>query len=133
MDNDDVIPVSTGVLDIDKFNLIPVEANADNVKSASELVEWYENKYRELCGTHANTQVDKKGENLISDEVHANDEYTEKKSDELIDCIQHYLDLVNSQFGLHITVNRKEKEIQEDNAGMEGEDDGKDKDATGNN
>lgn len=121
MDNDDIIPVSTGVMDIDKFNLIPVEANAENVKSASELVEWYENKYRELCGVHANTQVDKKGENLISDEVHANDEYTAKKSDDLIDCIQHYLDLVNSQFGLHITVKRKETEAE--NKGMEEESD----------
>lgn len=105
-DNDDFIPVSTGVLDITKFDLKPVEISPDIVKSASELVEWYENKYRELCGVHSNTQQDKKGENLISDEVHANDEYTDKTNDTMIECIQHYLDIVNKEFNTNIRVER---------------------------
>lgn len=112
--NDDIIPVSTGVLDITKFDLKPVDVSPDIVKSASELVEWYENKYRELCGVQANTQMDKKGENLISDEVHANDQYTDKTNDILIDCISHYLDIVNNQYGTKISVERvaKEREVK---------------------
>lgn len=108
--NDEIIPVSTGVLDITKFDLKPVDVSPDIVKSASELVEWYENKYRELCGVQANTQMDKKGENLISDEVHANDQYTDKTNDILIDCISHYLDIVNKQYGTDISVERVAKE-----------------------
>lgn len=113
--NDEIIPVSTGVLDITKFDLKPVDISPDIVKSASELVEWYENKYRELCGVQANTQMDKKGENLISDEVHANDQYTDKTNDILIDCISHYLDIVNNQYGTKISVERvaKEREVKE--------------------
>lgn len=108
--NDEIIPVSTGVLDITKFDLKPVDVSPDIVKSASELVEWYENKYREMCGVQANTQVDKKGENLISDEVHANDQFTEKINDVLIDCINHYLEIVNKQFSTNITAERVAQE-----------------------
>lgn len=111
-DNNDIIPVSTGVLDIEKFDLKPVDISPDIIKSAIELCEWYENKYRELCGTDSNTQVDKKGENLIEDEVHANDEYTTKTGDALIECINHYLDLANKQFGTNIKAERNE--VKED-------------------
>ena len=107
-DNNGIIPVSTGVLDIDKFDLKPVDVSPDIVKSAIELVEWYENKFRELCGTDSNTQVDKKGENLIADEVHVNDEYTDKSSDALIECLNHYLGFANQQFGTEMKAERKE-------------------------
>lgn len=107
-DNNGIIPVSTGVLDIDKFDLKPVDVSPDIVKSAIELVEWYENKFRELCGTDSNTQVDKKGENLIADEVHVNDEYTDKSEDALIECLNHYLGFANQQFGTEMKAERKE-------------------------
>lgn len=120
-DNNGIIPVSTGVLDIDKFDLKPVDVSPDIVKSAIELVEWYENKFRELCGTDSNTQVDKKGENLIADEVHVNDEYTDKSEDALIECLNHYLEFANQQFGTEMKAERKEvkeneqsKDIQAD-------------------
>lgn len=112
--NDEFIPVSTGVLDITKFDLKAVDISPEIVKSATELVEWYENKYRELCGVYANTQQDKKGENLISDEIHANDDYTDKTNDTMIECLQHYLDIVNEQFGTSIKVERVvERSVQE--------------------
>lgn len=107
-ENNGIIPVSTGVLDIDKFDLKPVDVSPDIVKSAIELVEWYENKFRELCGTDSNTQVDKKGENLIADEVHVNDEYTDKSGDGLIECLNHYLEFANQQFGTEMKAERKE-------------------------
>lgn len=107
-DNNGIIPVSTGVLDIDRFDLKPVDVSPDIVKSAIELVEWYENKFRELCGTDSNTQVDKKGENLIKDEVHVNDEYTDKSGDALIECLNHYLGFANQQFGTEMKAERKE-------------------------
>lgn len=107
-DNNGIIPVSTGVLDIDKFDLKPVDVSPDIVKSAIELVEWYENKFRELCGTDSNTQVDKKGENLIADEVHVNDEYTDKSGDALIECLNHYLGFANQRFGTEMKAERRE-------------------------
>lgn len=112
-ENNSIIPVSTGVLDIDKFDLKPVDVSPDIIKSATELVEWYENKFRELCGTDSNTQVDKKGENLIADEVHVNDEYTDKSSDALIECLNHYLELANKYFGTEMKAERKEVEENE--------------------
>lgn len=121
-DNSDLIPVSTGVLDINKFDLKPVDFSPEAVKSASELVEWYENKYRELCGTNSNTQMDKKGENLISDEVHANDEYTGKAEGGNIETLNHYFDIVNSQFG--INVKAVSNETEQENTQEGGDDNG---------
>ena len=114
-DNEDFIPVSTGVLDIQKFDIKPIDVQPAIIQSTMEMCEWYENKFREVCGVNSNTQVDKKGENLISDEVHANDDYTEKKEDTTIECISHYLDIINSEFGLSIKVERVIEREGEDN------------------
>ena len=52
----------------------------------------------------ANTNVDKKGENLIADEIHANDSYTDSVSDTLVEYLQSQFDFVNQIFGTSIKV-----------------------------
>lgn len=104
--NDDIIPVDTGVMDIEKFDMRPVEITADMINSVVSLCEWYENKYREICGIENNGQIDKKGENLIEAEVQTNDQYTDLSIDRILPVMQHYLDNVNSMFGTSIKVDR---------------------------
>lgn len=101
-ENEEIIPLSSGVYDIGKIDLKPVDTNPENIKSAVELLEWYENKYRELCGTDANTQMDKKGENLIQAEVDANKEYTDKSDNTIVDYLNEQFDFVNVTFGTQI-------------------------------
>lgn len=108
-DNDDLIPVDTGVMDIDKFNMLPVDLGKDTINAVVALCEWYENKYRELNGIKNNSQIDKKGENLITAEINVNDQYTDLSLDKILPVIEEGLDDVNKMFGTHITVERKQK------------------------
>ena len=116
--NDDIVPVDTGVMDIEKFDMRPVEITPDMINSVVSLCEWYENKYRELCGIENNGQIDKKGENLIKAEVQTNDQYTDLSLDRILPVIQDGLDNVNEFFGTSITVERvqekQENEVEEE-------------------
>lgn len=116
--NEDLIPVDTGVMDITKFDMRPVEVTADTINSVVSLCEWYENKYREICGIENNGQVDKKGENLIQAEVDTNNEYTDLSIERILPVIEKHLDNVNTMFGTHITVERK-MEKNENEGGLE--------------
>lgn len=130
-DNEAFIPVSTGVYDINKFDLKPIDVSPQTIKTCVETVEWYENKYRELCATGANTQMDKKGENLIEAEVTANDEYIAKEDNRIIEYINEQLELVNKVFNTNIRcVTTKIEEKVEDKK-MEG--DGNNEDVSGDN
>lgn len=106
-DNNEEYIVSTGVFPADKISLLPFEIQADSIKTMSETYDWYNNHFRELCSTENNSQMDKKGENLISTEVNVNNEYTENQGSNWIDCIQEGLDLTNKTFGCNIKVKRK--------------------------
>lgn len=108
--------LSSGVFDPSKIQILPIDVNGNSLNDATSLIEWYENHYREMCGLENNSQIDKKGENLISEEVTVNDEYTDAQADRVIDTIQHYLDLVNEFFGVNITVERgvEQKEDKQD-------------------
>lgn len=106
--------VSTGVFDGNKVKAMPIDAHGTALNDITALVEWYESKYRELCGVENNAQMDKKGENLISDEVSVNDEYTNLGVDKCIETMTEYFDYVNKIFGTSITVEKKEKEEKED-------------------
>lgn len=107
-DNDDIIPVDTGVMDIDKFNMLPVDLGKDTINAVVSLCEWYENKYREINGIQNNSQIDKKGENLIQAEVDVNNQYTDLALDKLLPVLEEGFDDVNKVFGTHITVERKQ-------------------------
>lgn len=113
-DNNEAYIVNTGVFPADKINLLPFDTNAQNLISATQLIDWYENKYRELCGIDNNGQIDKKGENLIQAEVDMNDEYTENSVDKCIEYIQKGLDDVNKIFGTNIKVKKYVKEADQD-------------------
>lgn len=97
--NQDFLPVSTGILDVDKFDLKNLDVSPEAIKSAIELCEWYESKFREQCGVKANSQVDKKGENLTSTEINVNEEYTDGKDNSIVEYINTQLDFVNEMLG----------------------------------
>ena len=97
--NQDFLPVSTGILDVDKFDLKNLDVSPDAIKSAIELCEWYESKFREQCGVKANSQVDKKGENLTSTEINVNEEYTDGKDNSIVEYINTQLEFVNEMLG----------------------------------
>lgn len=110
-DNNNEYIISSGVFAADRISLLPIQTNSDSLNAATELVDWYENKYRELCGIDNNSQIDKKGENLIQSEVSVNDMYTQNSVDKCIEYIQSGLDDVNKLFGLDIRVEPKRKEL----------------------
>lgn len=124
-DNNEEFIISSGVFDADKVKMLPIVTNGENLTSCTSLIEWYENQYRMLCGIENNSQMDKKGENLIQAEVEITHEYTEFSTDRALEYIQQGLDDVNKLFGTNITVNKKESEGDDEtlnNAGSETDD-----------
>lgn len=111
-DNVDSV-ISSGVFDPNKVSVIPYDTKGTSLADVTALVEWYESKFRELCGTRNNSQMDKKGENLIQAEVSVNDDYTEDSVQKCIETMQECLDDVNKIFGTSITV--KAREVQNEN------------------
>lgn len=111
--NNEELIISTGVFDPNKVALLPFETNQSNLQNATELIDWYENKFREICGIENNSQIDKKGENLIEAEVSINDEYTELGLDVTLEYIQQGLDQVNMLFGTNMQVYSKGKEMEQ--------------------
>lgn len=110
-DNNEEYIISSGIFPSDKVSVLPLVTNSDNLNAITALIEWYEAKYRELCGIDNNSQIDKKGENLIQAELSVNDQYTDLAIDNILPYIQEGLDDVNKLFGTNITVeaNRKEQ------------------------
>lgn len=88
--------------------LFNTNANGQNLQDITGLLEWYESKFREQCGIDSNSQMDKKGENLISDEITVNDQYQAISLDESLAEIQKWLDVVNKFFGFSLTVEKNE-------------------------
>lgn len=123
-DNNEEYIVSSGIFPADRINLLPLTTNSDNLASITALIEWYESKWRELCGVDNNSQIDKKGENLIEAELSVNDEYTDLAIDKVLPYIQTGLDDVNKIFGTNISV-QKNNYVQI--IGQQNKDDGGDK------
>lgn len=118
-DNNEDYIISSGVFPADKISLLPFDIQADSIKTMSENYDWYSNHYRELCSIKNNSQMDKKGENLISTEVDVNDEYTESQVNNVLDSIQEGLDLTNKLFGCNIKVKKKGEEKDADLRGVD--------------
>lgn len=110
-DNNETYILSSGIFDAAKVQILPVVTSSDTLAACSALVEWYEAKYRELCGVKNNSQIDKKGENLIQAEISVNDDYTFMGVDKSVKYIQDGLDIVNRIWGLSITVEEREKDV----------------------
>lgn len=130
IDNNEEFIASSGVFPVSKINVLPMTVNGESVRDATALIDWYYSKYRVLCGMGANDNIDKKGENLISDEVNQNDDYATSVLDKSIDVIQEGLDDVNKIFGTSIKVVKNYE--NDDISGSDREDSGRDA-VSGNN
>lgn len=84
--------------------LFNTNANGQNLQDVTGILEWYENKFRELCGLDSNAQMDKKGENLITAEITVNDQYQQMSLDKVLDEVQEGLENVNKFFNLSLSV-----------------------------
>lgn len=106
--------------------LLNTNANGQNLTDVTGILEWYENKFRELCGLDSNSQMDKKGENLITAEITVNDQYQQMQLDKSIDEIQKGLDYANWFFGLNMSVTQNkatEVKMSESGENKEGDKD----------
>lgn len=121
-DNNETYVLSSGVFDATKVSVIPLTTNSDSLSACTQLIEWYENKYRELCGIDNNGQMDKKGENLIQDEITINDMYTELSVDKCIECINEGLEHVNKIYGTNIKCVPKHKKEETTDDDVRGND-----------
>lgn len=112
--------ISSGVFDPSKIALLPIDINGTSLTDATQLIEWYENKYKELCGIASNGQMDKKGENLIQAEISVNDDYEFLSVDKCAEYIQEGLDDVNMIFGTDIKVKAREQKNDNTDSDTEG-------------
>lgn len=106
--------VSSGVFPANKIQLLPISTSADAIKALSEICDWYEQRFREICGFNSLSQIDKKGENLIEAEVDVNNEVQDVNVDSALKSIQRGLEDVNFIFGTNISVYRKESNNNDD-------------------
>lgn len=102
-ENQDVI-VNTGVFPADKVNIQDLSVSGDIVTACTSLYEWYENRFLGYCGIQHNAQSDKKGENLLTDEIHIDSESDNTNLNMCMDYIQAGLDEANDLFDLDMHV-----------------------------
>lgn len=123
-DENEELILSSGVFPADKISLLPIETTSEALSDTTALIDWYEHRWRQLCGIKASENMDKKGENLIQSEVSIGDDYTALSLEKVVPYIQYGLDQVNDIFGTAITVKPRKQEEQEEKEGREN--DGKD-------
>lgn len=92
--------------------MLNTNVNGQNLQDVTGLIEWYESKYREWRGIDNNAQMDKKGENLITQEITVNDQYQRLNVVRNCRIIDEGLKTVNELFGTKIT---HVSHVQEDN------------------
>lgn len=117
-DNEDYI-IGSGIFPADAVNAIPITVTAQDIKGMTELYDWYMSKYFELCGIK-NNQASSKKENLIVDEVNANNEITEFGVEAVVKYLNKQMETVNALFGTNIEweVNHDaEQDVQRDDDG----------------
>lgn len=107
MENNNEYAISSGILG-KETKIIETHTDTAHLDGCTTLIEWYENKFRELCGIRANSQIDKKGENLIQAELTVNEEYEGLSVGACIATINRCLDDVNRLFGTSIKCVKKE-------------------------
>ena len=106
---DAISAVNTGAFDVNKIKMIPLDTGSQNLRDCTEIIEWYENKYRELLGINSNTQIDKKGENLISAELTVNNEFEDMQISKRLDYLNKTVELFNKLYGTNIKFVEKHK------------------------
>lgn len=110
--------VSSGVLPVDRINILQKPIGPDTIKAVTDLIEWYYNDFDELCGKNSNSNPDKK-ERLLVDEVNANNESTKASYNELIEFMQEELDFVNKCLGTNMQIKKREEDADDDICGMD--------------
>lgn len=106
--------IGSGVLDPSKIQTIITPTSSDTLTACTALIEWYENRHRELCGIKNAMNMDKKGENLIESEISVNDEYTSLSVPKSLEAVQEGLDFVNEMFGTNIKAVKREEMKKDD-------------------
>lgn len=113
-DNNESFIVSSGIFPADKINLLPFDIQADAIQTMTETYDWYSSHFRELCSVKNMMSADKKGENLIEDEVNINDQYTEKQGQNILDVLNQGCAQVNKLFGTNWRAVANEVQINDD-------------------
>lgn len=123
VNNNEPFVISSGIFPADKVSVLPFDKNPEYVHITSELIDWYDQKFREACGIkNMGGQIDKKGENLISDEVTQNDEYTRNRHIQWIDSLNRGFDVVNELAGTNIKcVEAEHENVQRDDREQSGD------------
>lgn len=129
--NDEYI-ISSGIFPADKISLLPFETNSVNLTDSTSLIDWYENKFKEILGIDNNSNIDKKGENLIESEVSINSEYTDLNLYSCLKRIQEDLDLFNKVYNTNITVKKSNSQDDTNIFYEEEKEDVEDEDISGN-
>lgn len=93
-----------------------------------ELYEWYKGQFLGMCGIDHNSQGDKKGANLLVDEVTIDNENDNTNLTRCMNSIQEGLDFANSIFGTHITVTTDHKQENVPDQGRREEEGGEEDD-----
>lgn len=93
--------VSTGVFPADKISILPFETNAESIKIATDLIEWYYNDFDNKCFNNSNANPDKK-ERLLVDEVNSNNQSRDKEKEKFRDYLQGQLDFCNDCLGTNL-------------------------------
>lgn len=119
--NEEEIVIDTGIFDPDSVTAIQLYTDGNSLNDARQLLEWYDNRRRELCGISSNAQMDKKGENLISDEVHVNDAYEDMAVRKCVDYMNEQMEYCNKMLGTSMKWEVKEHGQKSDVRGNSGE------------
>lgn len=122
-DNNEEYILSSGVFPADKIKMLPLDQNPECVKISTDLIEWYWNMFFELCGFNSNSNPDKKAQ-LTTVEVNSNNDIIALQAEQVVECLNEDLELVNKLYGTNITVEKTDlSEYNEDDELMEGEKD----------
>lgn len=112
--------ISTGILEADKLKVVPFDPKGTQLSDVTSLIEWYDNKLKERNGVKNNSQMDKKGENLIEAEVDVTDEATKKNASDVVEYLNEQMETINEFMGTNIKfVDKNEDEEEEEESNGE--------------
>lgn len=111
-ENRDIVPVSSGIMSVDRLSITPTGDVSSSVQKSCELVDWYEQQFRVAIGLAGNQNIDKKGENLISDEVRISREPSRLGLSEVEEYLSDQFDFVNECLGTDISISIPQENIE---------------------
>lgn len=101
--NESIVPISSkDGFSIEKVMFEPIAGKSEDAKTAIEILDWYTQQFYSFCNLKNNTQVDKKGENLTTDEINMNDDITSALYQCNLDYLNQQLEFVNKMLGTNM-------------------------------